>query len=78
MSPQGQGHTSVNILHYWKKAYWNFILTAFEGVCTGINPEIGILKFFKYDFEIRVRTIDIALSVDLNDRVQGILNVLVP
>ena len=50
MSPQGQGHTSVNILHYWKKAYWNFILTAFEGVCTGINPDNRHLKILQIWF----------------------------
>ena len=31
-------------------------------------PTIGIEKFFKYHSEIRMRTIDVALSADLNDR----------
>ena len=33
-------------------------------------PTIGIKTFFKYYSEIRMRTIDIALSADLNDREQ--------
>ena len=34
-------------------------------------PTIGIEKFFQYHSEIRMRTIDVALSADLNDRVKG-------
>ena len=56
-----------NILLYQEKAYQNPILVTFKGVCTGINPTIGIEKFFKYHSKIRMRTIDVALSADLND-----------
>ena len=31
-------------------------------------PTIGTEKFFEYHSEIRMRTIDVALSADLNDR----------
>ena len=34
-------------------------------------PTIGIEKFFEYHSEICMRTIDVALSADLNDREIG-------
>ena len=38
---------------------------------------IGIEKFFEYHSEIRMRTIDVALSADLNDR-ENIRHCFVP
>ena len=66
------GHTSVKkYIALLRERILNSILAVFKGVCAGINlsiSTIAIEKFFEYHSEIRMRTIDVILSADLNDR----------